>query len=358
MKVSVYAITRNERKFTDRWYASMKEADEVCVLDTGSDDGTAERLRELGCRVEVRTYPEWRFDVPRNDSMALCSPDADVLVCTDLDEVFAPGWRAKLEAAYDPKATVYRYDYVWSHLEDGSPGRRFRYEKIHVPGLYEWRYPVHELLFRKDGKPNAYADTDILLEHFPDPTKSRGSYLALLELSVKEDPSNARNVHYLCREHCFRGNWDDCLRWGETHLSMPDGWSAERAITMRCMAESLLAKGDAFAAELWFRRGVDEDPAQRECAWSWAKHAAEAKDWGSALHALRHLFAVRSPAENYVTELDAWGWEPYDLLGMAFWYSGQPERAREAYAYAAGRFPGVPRIESNRAACGGTPIIP
>ena len=40
--------------------ASMAEADGVYVLDTGSTDGTAERLRALGAGVgEVRGEP-WR----------------------------------------------------------------------------------------------------------------------------------------------------------------------------------------------------------------------------------------------------------------------------------------------------------
>ena len=47
-KVCVYAICKNEAQFADRWMDSMSEADQVVVLDTGSDDGTAERLRERG----------------------------------------------------------------------------------------------------------------------------------------------------------------------------------------------------------------------------------------------------------------------------------------------------------------------
>ena len=45
MKIVVYAIAKNEGFFVDRWMDSMSEADQVVVLDTGSDDGTAERLR-------------------------------------------------------------------------------------------------------------------------------------------------------------------------------------------------------------------------------------------------------------------------------------------------------------------------
>ena len=46
--VCVYAICKNESKFAARWMASMREADRVFVLDTGSDDGTPDLLSALG----------------------------------------------------------------------------------------------------------------------------------------------------------------------------------------------------------------------------------------------------------------------------------------------------------------------
>ena len=48
LKVVVYAISKNEEKFINRWYNSVKEADQVYVLDTGSKDNTVElKKREL-----------------------------------------------------------------------------------------------------------------------------------------------------------------------------------------------------------------------------------------------------------------------------------------------------------------------
>ena len=42
-KIAVYAISKNEEKFVDRWYESMKEADNIYVLDTGSTDNTVKK---------------------------------------------------------------------------------------------------------------------------------------------------------------------------------------------------------------------------------------------------------------------------------------------------------------------------
>ena len=47
-KICVYAICKNELRFVEQWYNSVKEADYVVVLDTGSTDGTFEKLKELG----------------------------------------------------------------------------------------------------------------------------------------------------------------------------------------------------------------------------------------------------------------------------------------------------------------------
>lgn len=51
-KVCVYAICKNEEVFVDRWYNSMKEADDIYVLDTGSTDNTFDKLKKLGVHVK------------------------------------------------------------------------------------------------------------------------------------------------------------------------------------------------------------------------------------------------------------------------------------------------------------------
>ena len=80
MKIVVYAICKNEAGHAERWMASMAEADGVYVLDTGSTDGTAERLRALGAVVVEERVEPWRFDTARNRSLELVPEDADIWV--------------------------------------------------------------------------------------------------------------------------------------------------------------------------------------------------------------------------------------------------------------------------------------
>ena len=99
MNIIIYAICKNEAQFAKRFLAFCSEADRVYILDTGSTDGTPERLRALGATVYEQTIAPWRFDDARNASLALLPEDADVCICLDLDEVLCPGWREALEAA-------------------------------------------------------------------------------------------------------------------------------------------------------------------------------------------------------------------------------------------------------------------
>jgi glycosyltransferase involved in cell wall biosynthesis len=212
MKIAVYAIAKDESKFALRWADSMREADEICVLDTGSADDTADLLRSRGVTVHQEKIEPWRFDHARNRSLELVPEDVDICVCTDLDEVFEPNWREKLEAAWKPGTTRASYRYTWNFEADGSEGHVFYLDKIHARHGYAWSHPVHEVLsWQGEGQEKRITVEGMQLNHRADPKKSREQYLPLLELSVLEAPEDDRNVHYLGREYLFRGRWDDCI---------------------------------------------------------------------------------------------------------------------------------------------------
>lgn len=347
MKIYVYAIARDEAAFAGRWMESMSEADGVCVLDTGSRDGTAETLRALGCRVTEREIVPWRFDRARNESMKLVPEDADVLVCTDLDEVFRPGWRAALEAAWRLECRVGRYEYVWSFGPDGSDGVKFWAEKIHRPGGCRWVHPVHEVL-AYDGPAESGFLPGVRLEHYPDPAKSRGSYLPLLELSVREEPDNDRNRHYLGREYMFHGRWEEAVQTLKEHLALPSAvWAAERAASMRFIARCLQALQRPQEAELWLYRAALEAPEYREAWLELGKMLFGQERWRDCARCLERLLAIRERPLSYISEPEAWGALPWDLLSVARWKLGEKEAARACARQALRLCPGDGRIRNN-----------
>ncbi len=113
-KVCVYAICKNEEQFVKRWVNSMNEADAIYVLDTGSTDNTVKLLKENNVIVKTKEIKPWRFDVARNESLKMIPKEFDILVCTDLDEVFVKGWRKSLEQIWQKNTNRLRYIYNWS----------------------------------------------------------------------------------------------------------------------------------------------------------------------------------------------------------------------------------------------------
>ena len=350
MKITVYAISKNEEKFAARWVESMAEADHICVLDTGSTDGTVEILADLGVIVRREEIVPWRFDVARNRSMELIPEDTDICVCTDLDEVFRPGWRAALERAWRPGTEQLRYSYIWSFDEHGRPGTEFLQEKIHAPGVFRWVHPVHEVLERTDGAvswPVAEAP-EIVLEHHPDHGKSRGGYLRLLELSVRERPNDDRNAHYLGREYMFHRRWDEAIAQLQRHLTLPTAtWAAERSASMRFISRCYLAKGDQPEAMRWALRAVAEAPELRE-SWVQAEEAAYAgEDWPAAAFFGGKAVAVTKKSGCYINEERAWGAYPWDAMAYALYRLGDLEGAAAATERALELEPGNERLRDN-----------
>ncbi|MGI6031633.1 MAG: tetratricopeptide repeat-containing glycosyltransferase [Eubacteriales bacterium] len=350
MKVVVYTICKNEEQFVNRWMDSMSEADQIIVLDTGSTDSTVSMLRSRGALVTVETISPWRFDVARNRSLDLVPEDTDICVCTDLDEVFHPGWRTLLEQGWMPGTSQAKYRYTWSFNPDGSEGVVFWYEKIHARHGFQWVHPVHEVLAWTGTEMPGPAVTieGIQLDHHPDPTKSRGQYLPLLELSVKEEPNDDRNVHYLGREYMFHSRWDDCIRTLQHHLAMPSAtWLDERCASMRFIAKSYWMKGNVDQARNWYLRAIAEAPHLREPYIDLANLLYEEKAWDGVLYFTDCALRITHRPRSYICEAAPWGSLPYDLQSIAFYHTGRLQQALEAAKRALELEPQNQRLQGN-----------
>ena len=350
MKVYVYAICKNESKFTRRWMGSMREADGVFVLDTGSEDGTAESLRALGAAVEIEPISPWRFDTARNRSLELVPEDADICICTDLDELLHPGWRALLEAAWTPGTSRAAYRYTWNFNPDGSEGFVFWTEKAHSRHGYKWTHPVHEVLTwigpgQEGGK--VYVE-GMQLDHRADDTKSRAQYLPLLELSVLEDPEDDRNLHYLGREYYFHGRWQDAITTLERHLTLPNAtWRDERCASMRYISRCCVQLGRRGEAVGWLYRAIAEAPHLREPYLELARLLYEEGNWDGVAFLAREALKITERPRTYVCEADSWGSLPWDLLSLGLYYTGRRSEALEAAGEALRLAPNDARIRRN-----------
>ncbi|MDO5519531.1 MAG: glycosyltransferase [bacterium] len=355
-KVCVYAICKNEEQFVEAWINSMKEADQIVVTDTGSEDKTVERLRELGATVYVEPVVPWRFDVARNLSLDHVPDDVDICVCTDLDEILEPGWREKLEAAWSDDICQGKYLYNWSLNEDGTPFIQFNYFKIHQRMGFRWVYPCHEVLMYQGKRPfKEVFIKGIVLNHHPDPTKSRGSYLSLLKLGVEEMPEDDRMNYYLGREYMYQGNWKECIKWLKKYLSLKTAtWREERGAAMRWIASAYAALNQYNQAYSWYYHAIAEVYWMRDGYVEFAKFANQLGDFTTVYFMSTEALKITKKSECYINSGEAWDATPYDLAAVGAFYLGLYEEALENQKIAVQLSPRDPRLRENLTLIEGT----
>ena len=347
-KVAVYAICKNEEKFVKRWYESVKEADGIFVLDTGSTDNTAEELKKLGANVTIKKIEPWRFDVARNESLNLVPEDYDICVCIDIDEVISKGWRQKLENIWKNGVNHVRYNYNWSHDENGNPVVNFYIEKIHARHGFRWVHPVHEVL-EFTGDKEVWATTDeVTVDHWPDDNKSRSSYLPLLELSVKESPEDDRNMHYLGREYMFYGKYNEAIDTLIKHLNLKSAtWKDERCASMRFIARCYKYLKRYDEARMWLDKAINEAPYLRDPYMERAMLEYELNNWEGVKKYCQEALKITKHEKSYINEPFSWNYTVYDLLSIAHFNLGEYKEALKYSSKAVDMEPNDERLLNN-----------
>ena len=309
MKIAVYAISKNEILHAERWAKATEGADYRVVADTGSTDGTQEALKALGVTVHQIHVQPFRFDMARNASLALVPDDADACLILDMDEVPEPGFFDKVRKKWKPGT-----DSAWITMKTDT--NKWEKDRIHSRWGWTWKYPCHEVqVWYGKTEPKDIDLRNAMIEHLPDNTKSRGQYLELLEMAVKEFPQDPRMWTYMCREYFFYQRWEDVIKAAESKLEN-EGWDVESAAICRWAGEAAHQLGQEETARMWYDKGRDILPVQGEPQFGVAMDAYRKQEWQRCLDAA--LNALESPRSNhYCYESAVWDWKAYDLAGIA-----------------------------------------
>lgn len=341
MKIAVYAISKNEEQFVERFCQSAKDADLILIADTGSTDHTPEIAYRCGAEVYDIAITPWRFDKARDAALALIPKDFDVCISLDLDEELQPGWREEIERVWKNDTTRLRYKFDWGQ------GIAFYYEKIHARHGYHWHHPCHEYPVPDARITEVWAQTDMLLViHKPDPTKSRGQYLDLLKLAVTEDPRCPRNAFYYARELTFYHKWLDAVVALNKYLDMPEAtWQNERCYAMRLLGkcyDELNQNGIE-----WFKKACNEAPNTREPWVELSESYYKKSMWQESLDAGLRALQVKDKALVYTMNPAVWGALPYDYIAIAAYHLGKKDLAIEYGIIAVEFEPENERLKAN-----------
>jgi tetratricopeptide (TPR) repeat protein len=253
--------------------------------------------------------------------------DLDIVIALDMDEILRPNWRSIIEENWTTDCTRLRYRYVWSWTNDNKPDVMYYDVKVTSRSGWRWRYACHEVMFPTQADVMVTYD-DILVEHHPDLTKSRGQYLPLLELAVREDAQDSRSKFLLAREYFAQNQFELALKHYQEYLNLPAAnWPIEKAAAMRHIAKSLEVLDRKPEAQSWYLRACTEDPSSREILVDTGRFMAGIQRFHAAIDCAERALAIGDGMSPQQDERYARQEGPYDVMAVAYFSLGQLDQA-------------------------------
>jgi len=174
--LSVAMIAMNEEANLPRTLESVRWADEIVIVDSGSKDRTIEIAQSFGAKTSYHAFAG--HGEQKNVALDLCTSDWTLLL--DADEVLSPELQSEIQAllASEPKYAAYwipRLNLIlgrWMRHGGFYPDRKLRLFRRGAARLSEGVGPHSTPLFagptgrlRRDILHHAYPDLNTYLEH-------------------------------------------------------------------------------------------------------------------------------------------------------------------------------------------------
>lgn len=206
-------IVKNEEQVLTRCLESIKDADEIIILDTGSTDKTGEIARRYDNVSYIAEHYSWNdnFSEARNESLKFCTGDWVLII--DADEHIEDGGIQK----------------VRDEIEKIRGFKTMRFRVISDPGNQEhrqirafrncreifWLGAVHNYL-------NIVESNDVAIKVFygysPAHQKDPDRTLRILKKQVEKNLNLVREKYYLAREYLYRKDYLTALYWYDRYL--------------------------------------------------------------------------------------------------------------------------------------------
>lgn len=334
--VTVYGICKNEIKSVKNYLESFGEADYVCLLDTGSTDGTWEFLQEAKEKypnliIKQQKVTPWRFDTARNISLTLVPKNTTMYFMADLDEVIKEkGWVKKVKDAWTPIFDRSIYTYNREVGENDIVIKQIDEYRIHSKDWYKWVNIVHEALINHKGNKQFFIETstpiDITVWHYPT-KQGQTNYMDLCEEDLKENPDDWVMHLQLAIEYELRDEWEKAFNHFD-YIIKHDNTLQDYELA-RCyfgIGRIYTMQNNFSKAIYYYREGRIADPGTAD------NYLAAAEIYYNAREYKQSIELVLSCLKNcqragWCSIFDAQSFYPYWILGMSYYFSGDKEKA-------------------------------
>ncbi len=319
-------IVRNEAHIvTEVLDAVAPYIDHWVIVDTGSDDGTQDTIRNhmahLGIAGELHERTWRNFGDNRSEALQLAQGHSDYIWVMDADDTVQGR----------PDFTRLSADCYSMRISDGLIYWRRQLFRTGLP----WRYVgvVHEYADCADAFQEERLEGDYFIEsrrlgaRNNDPKKyERDRDLLLIE--VERDPANERSAFYLAESYFNLGDFANARIWSARRAEM-GGWDEETYYALSQVARSMFRLGEPWPEVLdaylraWAFRPTRAEPL----------HAIAAEYRARGEYQLGYLFAERAAAiplpETDILFVDAsvYHWRAVDEQAICASWLGRHEEA-------------------------------
>jgi len=298
LNFSIVLIVKNEEKTLPKMLDSLKEfrerGGEIVICDTGSKDNTVKIARDYGCVTEevrekfikiitkelaqkinrkfsvnegdIVKFGDKLFDFASARNYAASLASNDLISNQDADEEYTKLDIDKVCDFINQGYDQFEYNFVFSHDQFGNEAIKFVQSKFYNRRKMQWEGIVHEVLqpLVSGEIKRLFLDESIIkLEHWQNPTTSRGAYLKGLAVDCFQNPNKDRQSHYFARELLWCGKPKSAIKEFEHHIAM-NRWKAEMAQSMIFIgdANGQLNQGDKQIE--WYHKAFVLDSSRRE----------------------------------------------------------------------------------------------
>lgn len=208
LRLAVYSICRDELKHIDNYFKYRDKADEIIILDTGSTDGSYEKLLEYQDKFpnKIKIYREeidrdnFSFAKALNEALNKVSEDIDICFRADMDEYLQDeGWREAVENLANKNPNWQILSLAYSYRIGLAVGH---HDRFHRRKGCHWESIVHEfLVFDEPLDPSRiYHDgSKLWVQHYPgerNDKEHRIRYLNYINKSLEENPYNLSSLYW------------------------------------------------------------------------------------------------------------------------------------------------------------------
>lgn len=344
--LTVYAIMKDELHNLEDFLEQFSQANHVVLLDTGSEDGTYERAKEIAetdkrLIVERAIIDPFNFSTARNMAMNIAhgvAQDKTVFMWADLDERFEPDWYTKLVSWFEDEMPSFSKPWAlftvmdFNVAENGQVLMAYNQRKIHSAQGHKWNYACHEIIVSEDDC--EFFQSDIHVKHLTDPEKAR-DYFDILEAEYHERPHDLRSLYYYGRELYYRGEYKKAVEL------LGQGSACTEMVTSAQLIEAYILGGDAAAqlgqystAEHFYMCALSINPECCLAMYYLARDCYNTNNVAGQIYWANKAIPLLPKAHinviyNRTAEI---AWQLYDYVALGYDACDQKEDALQLYA--------------------------